>query len=650
MTVRHGAVCAGLALALTFGAAAPVFADDLSTQAPQQEGADTTTSADEGSSTGDGTDSAATVGTVDDAAAAPDAAAAIAAVPTDVDRAATSQDSVAGALARSAAPAAAARTRLQPVSDEMKYFTINESGQNYDQGFGAGDGYNALGYYQFDRRWSLVSFLNFCVSYDAQTFSMFQPVLAVAGELSSSAVSMYDVATGQLTDVGRLADSAWHAAYAANPTLFAALQDEFAISNYYRPTESWLKSALGIDITGRADCVKGLVWSLTNLFGTGGVQKYLIAANLSNDMTDREFVNATVDSFPGSLSAYLPDTPYYTSYVNRYERERQTCLSYIAADEAAVQQPAGDQSAADEPSADQSETDQSSPDQPTQDQPGAGGSASSQPDSNGEAAEQPGSNSSGSDQAGSDKAGSNEPGSDQSSSDGASNAVTSQPSTSAPNKAPARPQQTPQGDAASDGDGASDVDGAAGGPADGAAGSDNGASGDANSQAQSGTGSASDGDAGNGADDDTDSSTGAGTESDADGKGAGASDGSATEGESAKSTSEDDGAKDGGAKSGSAKTGSDSDAGKTGSDTGTKTTGTKRAAATDDNANGNGGAGVIPMANMPKTGDLVMLSILASGSLAAFGATAVYAGRTAGNQSTGDSAAESTSSEDGDSE
>ena len=641
MTVRHGAVCAGLALALTFGAAAPVFADDLATQTPRQEGADTIDLAGEGSSTEDGSDSAATVGAVDDAATAPDAAAAIAAVPTDVDRAATSQDSVAGALARSAAPAAAVRTRLQPVSDEMKYFTINESGQNYDQGFGAGDGYNALGYYQFDRRWSLVSFLNFCVSYDAQTFSMFQPVLAVAGELSSSAVSMYDAATGQLTDVGRLADSAWHAAYAANPTLFAALQDEFAISNYYRPTESWLKSELGIDITGRADCVKGLVWSLTNLFGTGGVQKYLIAADLSNDMTDREFVNAIVDSFPASLSAYLPDTPYYTSYVNRYERERQTCLSYIAADEAAAQQHAGDQSAADEPSADHPSADQSSPDQPTQDQPGAGGSVSSQPDSDDAAAEQPGSNGSGSDQAGSDQVGSNDPSSNQPSSDGASNAVTSQPSTSAPNKVPAHPQQAPQGDATSDSDNVSDGGDSTDGSADGAADGDNGASGDANSQAQSGTAFASDGDAGNGADDDTDSSTGAGTENDADGKGAGASDGSATEGESAKTTSEDDGAKDDGTKSGSAKT----DTGKAGSDTGTKTTGAKQTSTGGGNTDGNGNTGVIPAANMPKTGDLVMLSILASGSLAAFGATAVYAGRTAGNQSTEDPAAEGTSSE-----
>lgn len=45
---------------------------------------------------------------------------------------------------------------LTPValSDEMKYFTKYESGCNYDKGLSYGDGYNAMGYYQFDRRYS----------------------------------------------------------------------------------------------------------------------------------------------------------------------------------------------------------------------------------------------------------------------------------------------------------------------------------------------------------------------------------------------------------------------------------------------------------------------------------------------------------------
>ena len=57
-------------------------------------------------------------------------------------------------------------------------------------------------------------------------------------------------------------------------------------------TEAWLKSALGIDISGGADCVKGMVWSITNMCGTGGCQDFFRWANLSNSMTDREFDGA----------------------------------------------------------------------------------------------------------------------------------------------------------------------------------------------------------------------------------------------------------------------------------------------------------------------------------------------------------------------
>ena len=65
---------------------------------------------------------------------------------------------------------------------------------NENQGFSYYDGYNALGYYQFDRRYSLVGFMRYCVNYDAATFSMFQAPLARAAELSDSSTSVYDSA------------------------------------------------------------------------------------------------------------------------------------------------------------------------------------------------------------------------------------------------------------------------------------------------------------------------------------------------------------------------------------------------------------------------------------------------------------------------
>ena len=242
------------------------------------------------------------------------------------------------------APAAAARTvassrasSLSPVdvSAEMKYFTKYESHANYRQGFGYGDGYNALGYYQFDRRYSLISFLTAVYNYNPSKYSMFEDVLARRSEVSSSSVSMYDTKTGKLTELGQMVQDAWYAAYDADPAEFSALQDSYAYNSYYVPTERWLKSQ-GIDISGRADCVKGMVWGLSNMWGTGGVRDVLRGANLSNDMTDREFVTALSQQITDHIENYSSQTEYYAGWKRRYRDELADCLKYIAEDEAAA--------------------------------------------------------------------------------------------------------------------------------------------------------------------------------------------------------------------------------------------------------------------------------------------------------------------------
>ena len=242
------------------------------------------------------------------------------------------------------APAAAARTvassrasSLSPVdvSAEMKYFTKYESHANYRQGFGYGDGYNALGYYQFDRRYSLISVLTAVYNYNPTKYSMFEDVLARRSEVSSSSVSMYDSKNGKLTELGQLVQDAWYAAYDADPAEFSALQDSYAYNSYYVPTENWLKSQ-GIDISGRADCVKGMVWGLSNMWGTGGVRNVLLGANLSNDMTDREFVTALSQQITDHIEKYSSQTEYYAGWKNRYRSELADCLAYIAEDESAA--------------------------------------------------------------------------------------------------------------------------------------------------------------------------------------------------------------------------------------------------------------------------------------------------------------------------
>lgn len=274
-------------------------------------------------------------------------------LPSDYDK----SDYYEGTEGASTFASVRSASTLSPVSltDEMKYFTLYESGRNYDKGLSSGDGYNAVGYYQFDRRYALVPFLRQVYAYNPQTYNMFVPVLAQASTLASESYSMYDYNTRQLTALAQQLNEAWHAAYAANPAEFSALQDSYAYNNYYLPVQSMLINTYGVDLRNRADCVKGLAWSMCNLFGQGGVQKFFKGANLSNDMTDRELVTALCDTVVNRVAEWYPSQPqYHAGWQNRFRKEKAQCLKYIEQHEA--EQNAGglfgDAPSADAPSAD----------------------------------------------------------------------------------------------------------------------------------------------------------------------------------------------------------------------------------------------------------------------------------------------------------
>ena len=197
---------------------------------------------------------------------------------------------------------------------------------------------NALGYYQFDRRWSLIPFMKQVYNYDSAKYSMLKAAIDRGSEISNGSNPMY--ANGQLTELGRIAQDSFLGAYNTDPAEFSALQDAYAYNSYYAVTESWLKNALGIDISGRADCVKGMVWSITNMCGTGGCQDFFRWANLSNDMSDREFVTALSNSVVDNVARKYSSQPqYHEGWKNRYKNELKDCLVYIAEDEAAAATP-----------------------------------------------------------------------------------------------------------------------------------------------------------------------------------------------------------------------------------------------------------------------------------------------------------------------
>lgn len=291
MQPKHSAIVAGLTLALSFGAVA----------------APATAIAEE-----------PTPGVASDA--------------TDIDKGLYTQQSFSGVLR------SVQGVSFVNVTDEMKYFTKYESHGNYNQGFSYGDGYNALGYYQFDRRWSLIPFMKQAYNYDSAKYGMLKAAIDRGSEISNVNNPMY--ANGQLTELGRIAQEAFQGAYNTDPEEFSALQDAYAYNSYYAVTESWLKNALGIDITGRADCVKGMVWSITNMCGTGGCQDFFRWANLSNSMTDREFVTALSGSVVDNVARkYTSQPQYHEGWKSRYKNELKDCLVYIAEDEAAAATP-----------------------------------------------------------------------------------------------------------------------------------------------------------------------------------------------------------------------------------------------------------------------------------------------------------------------
>lgn len=310
MKPKHQAIVAGLALSLTLGVAAPIpmFAQTDTVQ--QQDIA--------------GNANADPITDVDAKQPAPSDY-----DPADEYSEAVDPSSLMTLSFNSVMATSSSSLQPKALSSEMKYFAQNESGSNYNLGFSYGDGYHAMGFYQFDRRYALVDFMQECYNYNPQKYGMLKAVIDRGSELKRDVDDViYDKKTHKLTELGQLAEDAWHAAYAADPQEFSALQDAYGYQEYYLPVERIVRK-YGLDLSGRADCLKGLCWGMNNLFGSGGCQKFFKMANLSNDMSDEQAVTAICDA----LIDYMTNTStnqYAASYANRYEREKKTCLTYLA--------------------------------------------------------------------------------------------------------------------------------------------------------------------------------------------------------------------------------------------------------------------------------------------------------------------------------
>lgn len=608
MKPRHIAIASGLALTLTFGAV----------QATTAAFAEPSASADAGAAA---TGSAAVDSAADDSAEQLPA-------PADYDKA-DFYESAPAVSARSARSASSSSLSSVSVSSEMKYFTKHESHSNYRQGFSYGDGYNALGYYQFDRRYSLIPFLTQVYNANPTKYSMLKAVIDRGSEVKGAS-SMYDSSSKTLTELGQLVQSAWYAAYDADPAEFSAFQDAYAYNSYYVPTERWLKSELGIDMSGRADCVKGMVWGLSNMWGTGGVKKVLRGANLSNDMTDREFVTALSAQMTDNIEKYSSQTQYYKGWKNRYKNELNDCLAFISLHEAEDEAAGGAAGSTDDAT-----------------NGAAGDSAGDTGDSAGDAGAGSGSDS-GSDEGTGDSAGSgsnsgtaggSNDGASGSGSNGAGSAGDSAGSGSGSADDAPSDGATAGGDTAGGSGGSSSNSGSANNGASNGNGSMNGASDDSvaggsgsNDATNNGTSGGASNDVSNGADadDSADKSDGAAGDASSDDTGSGED---AKEGASSDGTVQDE----------SSANGATTDTAKQDDETASKKEPSATSSNGDENASGDArdadpdakkssdeaadGTAEDAGGRMPQTSDLVMFAGFAGASAATFGATFIAAGK-----------------------
>ena len=234
-------------------------------------------------------------------------------------------------------------SNLQPMtfSSEMLYFCKYESSCNYDQGLSSGDGYHAMGYFQFDNRYGLGSFLKAAYSYNPSTYS----ALKVIGDRYGWDVTGATRSNGAFTQLGNDLNTAWHAAYKANPTEFSNFQNGWAYIDSYNGSlgaRGCLK-AFGINLDNRPDCIKGLCWGMVNLFGAGGGASYInngkyYGANwffknsgINDSMPDEAFVTTLCDYVVNNVAKRYPkQSIYWTGWQNRYKSEKADCLRYIS--------------------------------------------------------------------------------------------------------------------------------------------------------------------------------------------------------------------------------------------------------------------------------------------------------------------------------
>ncbi len=188
------------------------------------------------------------------------------------------------------------------LSDDFLFFTLWESGRGDDFYAGynqtGGDRGNACGKYQFDYRYALLPFVQYCYSKDPVFFKPFKPYAKLSllekSKLQGNA-KFY---------------SAWNKIFQSNKIKFANYQDAYAKQEYYDVTERYLKN-YGVDISKRPDVVKGAVFSYSIQHGQLTAANAVVSSGIKNSTSNEQFLK----------KLYQYRMSKFPTYINRYKDE-----------------------------------------------------------------------------------------------------------------------------------------------------------------------------------------------------------------------------------------------------------------------------------------------------------------------------------------
>lgn len=144
-----------------------------------------------------------------------------------------------------------------------------------------GDNGNAYGKYQFDRRYALVPFMQFCLDYSTK-YSAFTPYIA------------YGAGNSKLQNNSSLA-AIWKGYCESYPEEFERLQDTYAYQYYYLEARKYIYNLYGILMDKHSPAVKGTLFSMAIRSGAlTGAKKF---NGCTNSTSDKDMINTAYATY-----------------------------------------------------------------------------------------------------------------------------------------------------------------------------------------------------------------------------------------------------------------------------------------------------------------------------------------------------------------